>query len=58
MDFYEELLNHWNELVAAGKKLVICGDYNTAHTERDIKNAKENEKTSGFLPIERQWMEN
>lgn len=57
MDFYEELLNYCNELVSAGKKLVICGDYNTAHTERDIKNAKANEKTSGFLPIERQWMD-
>jgi exodeoxyribonuclease-3 len=43
--------------VAGGKKLVICGDYNTAHTEMDIKNAKANEKTSGFLPIEREWMD-
>lgn len=57
LDFYDALLEHWNELVAGGKKLVICGDYNTAHTEMDIKNAKANEKTSGFLPIEREWMD-
>jgi exodeoxyribonuclease-3 len=57
LDFYDALLEHWNKLVAEGRKLVICGDYNTAHTELDIKNAKANEKTSGFLPIEREWMD-
>lgn len=57
MDFYEALLSYWNEVVKKGKKLIICGDYNTAHTEIDIKNAKANEKTSGFLPIERNWMD-
>lgn len=57
MEFYEALLDYCNKLVAEGKKLIICGDYNTAHTEMDIKNAKANEKTSGFLPMERAWMD-
>lgn len=55
--FYDAILDYCNLLVKEGKKLVICGDYNTAHKEIDIKNAKANEKTSGFLPIERAWMD-
>ncbi len=57
MEFYDALLEYCNSLVSKGKKLVICGDYNTAHTEMDIKNAKGNEKTSGFLEIERAWLD-
>ncbi|WP_055667666.1 exodeoxyribonuclease III [Desnuesiella massiliensis] len=56
LDFYDATLDYCNNLVSQGKKLVICGDYNTAHKEIDIKNAKANEKTSGFLPIEREWL--
>lgn len=55
--FNEALLNFCNEEVSNGKKLLICGDYNIAHTVMDIKNAKANEKTSGFLPIERAWLD-
>lgn len=57
MEFYDAILDYCNSLVQKGKKLIICGDYNTAHTEMDIKNAKSNEKTSGFLPIERAWID-
>lgn len=57
LDFYDSLLEQWNEDVRNGKKLLICGDYNTAHTAMDIKNAKANEKTSGFLQIEREWLD-
>lgn len=57
MEFYDAILDYCNELKAQGKNLIICGDYNTAHTEIDIKNPKANEKRSGFLPIERQWMD-
>lgn len=39
----------------AGGDLVICGDYNIAHTESDIKAWKTNLKSKGFLPEERQW---
>lgn len=57
LDFYDALLEYLNSLVSAGKKLLICGDYNTAHREIDLKNSKSNEKTSGFLPIERKWID-
>lgn len=57
MEFYDAVLEYCNEEVKKGKKLLICGDYNTAHTPMDIKNAKANEKTSGFLPMEREWMD-
>lgn len=57
MEFYDALLGYCNNLVSEGRKLIICGDYNTAHTDMDIKNAKANEKTSGFLPMERAWMD-
>lgn len=57
MDFYEAILAHFLKLRKAGKKLVICGDYNTAHKEIDLARPKENSKISGFLPIERAWMD-
>lgn len=41
---------------AAGEKLVICGDWNIAHQEIDLKNWKGNLKNSGFLPHERAWL--
>lgn len=43
-------------LLAAGKDAVLCGDWNIAHTENDIKNWKGNVKKAGFLPQERQWL--
>ncbi|NLJ40505.1 MAG: exodeoxyribonuclease III [Clostridiales bacterium] len=57
LDFYDEVLDYCNERVKAGDRLVICGDYNTAHREIDLKNPKSNEKRSGFLPIERAWID-
>ncbi|MBU5298639.1 exodeoxyribonuclease III [Clostridium sporogenes] len=57
LDFYKALFNYCDELVEEGKKLVICGDYNTAHNEIDLKNPKANEKASGFLRIERDWLD-
>lgn len=57
LEFYDALLDYLNGLKGQGKRLIICGDYNTAHKEIDIKNPKANEKYSGFLPIEREWMD-
>jgi len=57
MDFYEASLNYFMKLKKKGKKIVICGDYNTAHKAIDLARPKENEKISGFLPIEREWMD-
>jgi exodeoxyribonuclease-3 len=37
--------------------MIICGDFNTAHREIDLKNPKENQKYSGFLPEERAWID-
>ena len=57
LDFYDAFLDYIDTLKAKGEKLVICGDYNTAHKEIDIARPKANEKISGFLPIERAWMD-
>jgi exodeoxyribonuclease-3 len=57
LDFYDVFLKFVDTLRAKGKKLVICGDVNTAHKEIDIARPKENEKVSGFLPVERAWMD-
>ena len=57
LDFYEEALRYFLFLRKKGKRLVICGDYNTAHKPIDLKNPKENEKISGFLPVERAWLD-
>jgi exodeoxyribonuclease-3 len=56
MDFYDTFFDYANSLKAKGKKLVICGDVNTAHKEIDLARPKENETISGFLPEERAWM--
>ena len=47
---------HLASLIAEGRELVICGDWNIAHKEIDLKNWKSNQKNSGFLPEERAWM--
>lgn len=47
---------HLKTLLASGRDVVICADWNIAHTAKDLKNAKGNAKNSGFLPHERQWM--
>ena len=57
MDFYEECLKYFMKLKKKGKKLIVCGDYNTAHKEIDLARPKENSKVSGFLPMEREWMD-
>lgn len=57
MDFYDAFLDYVDELKNKGKKLIICGDVNTAHTEIDLARPKDNEKVSGFLPEERAWID-
>jgi exodeoxyribonuclease-3 len=41
----------------SGREVVICGDWNTAHKEVDLKNWKSNKKNSGFMPEEREWID-
>lgn len=55
--FYETLLSQCNLLHADGKKIIITGDFNTAHQEIDLANPKSNANTSGFLPEERAWID-
>lgn len=55
--FYDAFLEHAQNLRQNGKAVIACGDFNTAHKEIDLKNPKANEKTSGFLPVERAWMD-
>ena len=57
MAFYERFFEHINTLRAEGKSIVVCGDVNTAHKPIDLARPKANEKTSGFLPMEREWMD-
>ncbi|MBI1883857.1 MAG: exodeoxyribonuclease III [Chlamydiae bacterium] len=57
LDFYDETLRFVDQLKKKGQQVIICGDYNTAHRPIDLARPKENEKISGFLPIERQWLD-
>ncbi|MDY7577432.1 exodeoxyribonuclease III [Herbaspirillum sp. RTI4] len=54
--FMESFLPHLQSLRDSGREIVICGDWNIAHQEIDLKNWKSNKKNSGFLPEERAWM--
>ncbi|MFD9218718.1 exodeoxyribonuclease III [Streptomyces sp. NPDC060064] len=58
--FMAEFLPYLAELkaraAADGREVVVCGDWNIAHQEADLKNWKGNKKNSGFLPEEREWM--
>ncbi len=57
MDFYEAFFNFLEPRRLKGDKLIFCGDVNTAHQEIDIARPKENAKISGFLPMERAWLD-
>ncbi|PKO51001.1 MAG: exodeoxyribonuclease III [Betaproteobacteria bacterium HGW-Betaproteobacteria-21] len=54
--FMERFFTHLAQLRACGREVVICGDWNIAHKEIDLKNWKSNQKNSGFLPEERAWL--
>ncbi len=54
--FMERFMPHLEALVKSGREVVLCGDWNIAHKEIDLKNWKSNQKNSGFLPEERAWI--
>lgn len=54
--FMEEFLPHLKKLLRGGREVLLCGDWNIAHREIDLKNWRGNRKNSGFLPEERAWM--
>ena len=55
--FYDAFLDYIEKLRENGHKVIFCGDINTAHKEIDLARPKENENNTGFLPIERAWMD-
>ncbi|MBI5435588.1 MAG: exodeoxyribonuclease III [Nitrosomonadales bacterium] len=54
--FMAAFLPHLMELRNSGREVILCGDWNIAHTEKDLKNWRGNKKNSGFLPEERAWL--
>lgn len=56
-DFLDNYEKHLKKLNKQKKDVIICGDWNIAHKEIDLKNWKGNKKNSGFLPEERAWMD-
>jgi len=54
--FMDYFLPQLAAMAKEGREIVVCGDWNIAHREIDLKNWKSNQKNSGFLPEERAWM--
>lgn len=57
LDFYKTSLEYFIKLLKKGERVVVSGDFNTAHKPIDLKRPESNEDVSGFLPIEREWMD-
>jgi exodeoxyribonuclease-3 len=57
LEFYAHLLEVCDHLHQTGERIIICGDFNTAHSEIDLRYPKQNQNTSGFLPEERAWID-
>lgn len=57
LEFYDEFLKLIEKLKKKGLKIIFCGDINTAHNEIDLARPKENSEHTGFLRIERDWLD-
>lgn len=57
MAYKADFLAYCNELRVNGRQVVFCGDVNTAHREIDLARPRQNQNTTGFLPVERAWMD-
>lgn len=55
LEFFAPVMQKWRR---SRREYILCADWNIAHTEKDLKNWKSNQKNSGFLPHERAWMTN
>ncbi|MCL4119869.1 UNVERIFIED_CONTAM: hypothetical protein GTU68_020500 [Idotea baltica] len=53
----DHMMGKLEEMKASGRDYVVCGDWNIAHKNEDIRNWKGNLKNSGFLPEERAWLD-
>ncbi len=56
-EFMRRFRPRLEQLAASGREVILCGDWNIAHREIDLKNWKSNQKNSGFLPEERAWLD-
>ncbi len=56
--FMEKFYPVLKTLITSGREIILCGDWNIAHKEIDLKNWRSNQKNSGFLPEERAWLSN
>jgi exodeoxyribonuclease-3 len=54
--FLDKFLPHLQKLKRSGREIILCGDWNIAHKEIDLRNWRANRKNSGFLPEERDWL--
>jgi exodeoxyribonuclease-3 len=54
--FLERFIPRLHDLARSGRHVVLCGDWNIAHKEIDLRNWRSNQKNSGFLPEERAWL--
>ncbi|WKZ12487.1 MAG: exodeoxyribonuclease III [Gammaproteobacteria bacterium] len=54
--FLEAFMKHLQKIRRDGRRYILCGDWNIAHREIDLKNWRSNQKNSGFLPEERAWL--
>jgi len=54
--FLDAFLPYLKKLKRSGREVILCGDWNIAHKEIDLKNWRSNQKNSGFLPEERAWL--
>ncbi|MFB1002232.1 MAG: exodeoxyribonuclease III [Pseudomonadales bacterium] len=57
LSFHDQIMPHFESLRRKRREYVICADWNTCHKEIDLKNWRPNRKNSGFLPIERAWLD-
>ncbi len=57
LDYYSDLLDRLRAEMAAGNSVLVTGDLNTSHTEIDLARPKANRKKSGFMDIERDWID-
>jgi exodeoxyribonuclease-3 len=57
LGFYDAFFRRMEAFRNRGRAVLVCGDFNTAHKEIDLANPAENSDRSGFLPVEREWID-
>jgi exodeoxyribonuclease-3 len=57
LNFYARLLDLCDRLHAENQQLILCGDFNTSHREIDLRHPRQNANATGFLPVERAWID-